>query len=130
VDDDGDGVPTCHDGCPEDPNKTEPGVCGCGETETEDETMCSGSVIDSEPPGGDSEPPGGDSEPPGGDSDPGSDDAEPVKTSVTSVSTHGYGCSVTAFSESCCAEWWPFGVLLLGAWSRRRRSEQRSCAQT
>ncbi len=30
VDSDGDGVPDCNDGCPTDPNKTAPGVCGCG----------------------------------------------------------------------------------------------------
>jgi hypothetical protein len=29
-DHDSDGVPDCIDGCPEDPNKTDPGVCGCG----------------------------------------------------------------------------------------------------
>ncbi len=27
---DGDGTPDCMDGCPDDANKTEPGVCGCG----------------------------------------------------------------------------------------------------
>jgi hypothetical protein len=30
VDSDGDGVPDCIDGCPNDPNKTAPGLCGCG----------------------------------------------------------------------------------------------------
>jgi hypothetical protein len=29
-DDDGDGVINVCDGCPDDPNKTEPGICGCG----------------------------------------------------------------------------------------------------
>ncbi|MFH1420265.1 MAG: hypothetical protein ABII12_18485, partial [Planctomycetota bacterium] len=29
-DPDGDGVPNCFDGCPDDPNKLSPGVCGCG----------------------------------------------------------------------------------------------------
>ncbi|MHC4695198.1 MAG: FG-GAP repeat protein [Planctomycetota bacterium] len=29
-DDDGDGVIDACDGCPDDPNKTEPGICGCG----------------------------------------------------------------------------------------------------
>ncbi len=29
-DDDGDGVMNCVDGCPNDPNKTDPGQCGCG----------------------------------------------------------------------------------------------------
>ena len=35
-DDDGDsdGTPDCNDGCPSDPNKTEPGQCGCGSPET------------------------------------------------------------------------------------------------
>jgi len=27
---DGDGTPNCSDGCPNDPNKTAPGICGCG----------------------------------------------------------------------------------------------------
>jgi PKD repeat protein len=30
LDSDNDGVPDCHDGCPADPNKGSPGVCGCG----------------------------------------------------------------------------------------------------
>ncbi len=30
VDFDGDGVVDCDDGCPHDPNKTAPGICGCG----------------------------------------------------------------------------------------------------
>jgi hypothetical protein len=34
-DSDGDGVPDCNDGCPNDPNKTEPGVCGCGVADTD-----------------------------------------------------------------------------------------------
>jgi hypothetical protein len=29
-DDDEDGTPDCRDGCPNDPNKTEPGLCDCG----------------------------------------------------------------------------------------------------
>lgn len=29
-DDDGDGAPNCRDDCPDDSNKTEPGICGCG----------------------------------------------------------------------------------------------------
>ena len=29
-DSDGDGVPNWEDGCPFDPDKTDPGVCGCG----------------------------------------------------------------------------------------------------
>lgn len=35
LDSDGDGVPDCSDGCPFDPNKTSPGVCGCGETDND-----------------------------------------------------------------------------------------------
>ncbi|MFG6688076.1 hypothetical protein ACGK9U_16010, partial [Mariniflexile sp. HNIBRBA6329] len=34
-DTDGDGTPNCHDGCPSDPNKTSPGVCGCGLADTD-----------------------------------------------------------------------------------------------
>jgi hypothetical protein len=34
VDSDGDGTPDCNDQCANDPAKTEPGVCGCGEPET------------------------------------------------------------------------------------------------
>ena len=30
VDTDGDGTPDCNDGCPLDPNKVAPGICGCG----------------------------------------------------------------------------------------------------
>jgi hypothetical protein len=30
VDTDGDGTPDCNDGCPDDPNKIDPGQCGCG----------------------------------------------------------------------------------------------------
>jgi hypothetical protein len=34
-DTDGDGVNDCLDGCPNDPNKTAPGICGCGVPETD-----------------------------------------------------------------------------------------------
>jgi hypothetical protein len=37
IDSDGDGVPDGDDECPEDPNKTEPGVCGCGKADDADE---------------------------------------------------------------------------------------------
>jgi hypothetical protein len=30
IDSDGDGTPDCTDGCPNDPNKIAPGICGCG----------------------------------------------------------------------------------------------------
>lgn len=35
VDADGDGVPDEYDECPDDPNKIEPGVCGCGEDDVD-----------------------------------------------------------------------------------------------
>ncbi|MDZ4754919.1 MAG: hypothetical protein SGJ11_10545 [Phycisphaerae bacterium] len=35
LDTDGDGVFDCHDGCPLDPAKTSPGVCGCGIADTD-----------------------------------------------------------------------------------------------
>jgi Right handed beta helix region len=35
VDSDGDGVPDGQDGCPMDPDKTDPGQCGCGVTDTD-----------------------------------------------------------------------------------------------
>jgi len=34
-DTDGDGVNDCLDGCPNDPNKTTPGICGCGVADTD-----------------------------------------------------------------------------------------------
>lgn len=35
TDSDGDGISDCIDGCPTDPNKTEPGICGCGVTDSD-----------------------------------------------------------------------------------------------
>jgi thrombospondin type 3 repeat protein len=35
LDSDGDLTPDCVDGCPQDPNKTAPGACGCGVAETD-----------------------------------------------------------------------------------------------
>lgn len=35
VDSDGDGVCDAEDGCPNDPNKTDPGICGCGEVDVD-----------------------------------------------------------------------------------------------
>ncbi|MCP4740796.1 MAG: hypothetical protein GY871_00980, partial [Actinomycetales bacterium] len=35
TDSDGDGTPDCVDDCPNDPNKTEPGACGCGVADTD-----------------------------------------------------------------------------------------------
>ncbi len=34
-DGDNDGTPDCDDGCPGDPNKTAPGICGCGEPDVD-----------------------------------------------------------------------------------------------
>ena len=36
ADTDQDGVADCNDGCPTDPNKTDPGACGCGKAEDTD----------------------------------------------------------------------------------------------
>jgi hypothetical protein len=36
IDSDNDGAVDCQDHCPSDPNKTEPGACGCGKAETAD----------------------------------------------------------------------------------------------
>jgi len=41
-DSDGDGALDCEDGCPDDPDKTEPGICGCGESD--DDTDDDGTV--------------------------------------------------------------------------------------
>jgi len=35
TDSDGDGTPDCNDNCPNDPNKTDPGICGCGVADTD-----------------------------------------------------------------------------------------------
>ncbi|MCP4289090.1 MAG: PEP-CTERM sorting domain-containing protein, partial [Gammaproteobacteria bacterium] len=35
TDSDGDGTPDCIDNCPADPDKTEPGICGCGVADTD-----------------------------------------------------------------------------------------------
>jgi predicted outer membrane repeat protein len=35
TDSDGDGTLDCNDGCPDDPNKTDPGTCGCGVADTD-----------------------------------------------------------------------------------------------
>ena len=35
IDSDGDGTPDCNDHCPNDPNKTGPGICGCGIVDTD-----------------------------------------------------------------------------------------------
>ena len=42
IDSDGDGVPDDIDKCPNDPNKTAPGICGCGvaETDTDGDGVC------------------------------------------------------------------------------------------
>lgn len=38
TDSDGDGLEDCEENCPQDPNKTEPGFCGCGYAEIDDGT--------------------------------------------------------------------------------------------
>ena len=44
ADSDGDGVTDCRDGCPADPFKTEPGLCGCGVPEDDClPSVCQGS---------------------------------------------------------------------------------------
>eukprot|EP00892_Ulva_mutabilis_P010368 jgi/Ulvmu1/7703/UM039_0009.1 len=43
IDSDGDGVSDCNDGCPTDPDKTEPGRCGCGVSDEECPSGCRGS---------------------------------------------------------------------------------------
>ena len=44
ADSDGDGVTDCRDGCPADPFKTEPGLCGCGLPEDDSlPSVCQGS---------------------------------------------------------------------------------------
>jgi hypothetical protein len=35
TDSDGDGTPNCNDGCPNDPDKITPGICGCGVADTD-----------------------------------------------------------------------------------------------
>ena len=37
-DSDGDGTPDSQDGCPNDPNKTEPGICGCGQSDADSDS--------------------------------------------------------------------------------------------
>jgi len=46
LDGDGDGTPDCVDGCPNDPDKTAPGTCGCGVPETPD---CPGDLCPDDP---------------------------------------------------------------------------------
>ena len=43
ADSDGDGAFDCEDGCPADPEKTEPGLCGCGVPEGSCDAVCRGS---------------------------------------------------------------------------------------
>jgi len=38
VDTDGDGTLDCNDGCPNDPNKVAPGICGCGVADTDSDS--------------------------------------------------------------------------------------------
>jgi hypothetical protein len=46
IDTDSDGTADCIDGCPEDPLKTEPGDCGCGELETDTDSDGTADCID------------------------------------------------------------------------------------
>jgi len=41
---DSDGTPDCIDNCPNDPDKTEPGDCGCGNSGAESAMVCAGNV--------------------------------------------------------------------------------------
>jgi Tol biopolymer transport system component len=38
TDSDGDGIPDSNDGCPNDPNKVQPGICGCGLTDNDSDS--------------------------------------------------------------------------------------------
>ncbi|MBL0128564.1 MAG: T9SS type A sorting domain-containing protein [Flavobacteriales bacterium] len=51
ADSDGDGTRDCEDGCPNDPNKTAPGLCGCGVAEGSCSADCLGVVGGSAVPG-------------------------------------------------------------------------------
>ena len=46
ADSDGDGTPDHIDGCPEDPNKIEPGICGCGVADTDSDGDGTADCID------------------------------------------------------------------------------------
>ena len=46
IDTDSDGTPDCIDGCPDDPLKTEPGDCGCGELDTDTDSDGTPDCID------------------------------------------------------------------------------------
>ena len=52
IDSDGDGIPDSNDGCDDDPNKTAPGICGCGTPDTDsdgDNTPDCNDLCDSDP---------------------------------------------------------------------------------
>ena len=49
VDSDGDGVPDVHDNCPNDANKIEPGICGCGVPDTDSDADGTPDCIESTP---------------------------------------------------------------------------------
>jgi hypothetical protein len=55
---DGDGILDCEDGCPDDPNKTEPGPCGCGIPDTDTDTDGTPDCIDGCPDDPDKTEPG------------------------------------------------------------------------
>ena len=58
IDSDGDGVLDCDDGCPLDPDKIEPGICGCGVAETDTDADGSPDCIDGCPDDPDKTEPG------------------------------------------------------------------------
>ncbi len=58
LDSDGDGVPNSADGCPNDRNKTSPGVCGCGRADTDSDRDGTADCIDGCPNDGNKTSPG------------------------------------------------------------------------
>jgi hypothetical protein len=58
IDSDGDGVLDCDDGCPFDPDKIEPGICGCGVAETDTDSDGAPDCIDGCPDDPDKVEPG------------------------------------------------------------------------
>ena len=49
LDTDGDGTNDCDDGCPDDPGKTSPGVCGCGTADTDSDGDGTANCVDACP---------------------------------------------------------------------------------
>ena len=118
IDSDGDGTGDRSDGCPLDPDKTEPGVCGCGEADADEdadgvldcEDLCPGTPAGAEVDEDgceleDTDPP--DTDPP--DTDP-PDDPEPSE-----------GCGCATQPEGVAGALAALGFLSLLGLSRRRR---------